>query len=292
MTGRHGPLRRRPVMITVVMPVHNGMPWLRDQLAALVAQEYDDEWEVIVADNGSTDGTQDLLTDLAGRHERIRWIDASAVAGASAARNAAVRTARGELMAFCDADDVVHPGWLTACARTLESVDIMAGVFDFWTLNGLPESPPTAASMREFPFLPAGLGANLAVRLQAFEAVGGFAEDLLTGEDIDLCWRLQLEGYRFAIAPDAVVSKRDRTGFRGMFQQASAFGRSGPVLYRRYRKHGARRNLSGAARSWLWILVQLPGLMAPGRRRIQWARAAGMRTGRVAGSISERVFFP
>jgi GT2 family glycosyltransferase len=268
------------------------MPWLEDQLRALADQECDDEWEVVIADNGSTDQSREVAAHWSEQHGRIRWIDASAVPGAPAARNAGARAARGDLLAFCDSDDVVRPGWLASCARALGSADVVAGIFDFWSLNGLPESPPAPASMLQLPFLPAGLSANLAVRRQAFDAVGGFAEELVTGEDIDLCWRLQTQGYRFVIEDGAVVAKRDRTGFRDVFHQGFAFGRGGPVLYRRHREAGARRNLAGAARSWLWLLLHVPLLVEPGNLRNQWARGAGMRTGRLLGSLTERVFFP
>jgi hypothetical protein len=146
--------------------------------------------------------------------------------------------------------------------------------------------------MRQLGFLPAGLGANLAVHRRAFEDVKGFAEELLVGEDIDLCWRLQLAGYRFVIDFDARVAKRERPEFMQVFRQAAAYGRSGPALYRRYRDTGARRNLRGAVKSWVWLVGSLPGLVRPGAHRLDWARAAGMRSGRLAGSLQEGVFFP
>ena len=94
---------------------------------------------------------------------------------------------------------------------------MVAGVFDFWSLNGRPGAPLQPAATQQLGFLPAGLGANLAVRRSAFDEVGGFAEELHVGEDIDLCWRLQLRGFRFAVATDAVVAKRERPGFaRGL----------------------------------------------------------------------------
>ena len=279
-------------MISVVIPVRNAMPWLEQQLQALVDQEFDQQWEVVLADNGSTDRSRVAAEAWSEKHEQIRWIDASAVRGASAARNAGAKEALGDLLAFCDADDVVRPGWLAGCAKALETADVVAGIFDFRSLNGLPEAPPAPAVMTQFPFLPAGLGANLAVRRRAFESVGGFSEALATGEDIDLCWRLQIEGYRFATDEGAVVAKRDRTCFWDVFRQGYAFGRGGVVLYRKHRSAGARRNVAGAASSWLWLLVHLPVLVDAGGRRNQWARAAGMRAGRLWGSLTGRVFFP
>ncbi len=279
-------------MISVVVPVHNGLPWLEDQLKALAAQQCPIPWEVIVADNGSTDRSRTFAESFAGHHDNFRVIEASSVKGAPAARNAGVQAARGELLAFCDADDVVQPGWLNSFAKALDEVDVVAGVFDFWSLNGLRVAPDLPASMRQLGFLPAGLGANLAVRRQAFEKVGGFAEELLVGEDIDLCWRMQLAGFRFVIDFEARVAKRERPRFMQVFRQAAAYGRSGPALYRRYRETGARRNLRGAVKSWVWLVAAAPSLVRPGGHRLDWARAAGMRSGRLAGSLREGVFFP
>ncbi len=168
---------------------------------------------------------------------------------------------------------------------------MVAGLFDFWSLNGISASPSVPAAFRQLGFLPAGLGANLAVRRQAFEKVGGFTEEMLPGEDIDLCWRLQLEGFRFDIAKDAVVAKRARSKFGEVFTQAFAYGRSGVVLHGLYRGDGAHRDLYGAYKSWVWLVMSVP-LLAQPQRRIEWARTAGMRLGRLAGSITERVFFP
>jgi len=278
-------------MISVVLPVRDGMPWLEEQLRALARQDCPEPWEVVVADNGSLDGSGDFARRWASDDDRFRVVDASALDGAPAARNVGVRAARGDLIAFCDADDVVWAGWLAACAEGLRNADIIAGAFDFWSLNGARKQPNAPAAIRQLGFLPAGLGANLAVRRSVFDGVGGFDEDLLLGEDIDLCWRLQLQGFTFAIAPDAVVAKRELTGFAQVFRRAFSYGRSGPALFRRYRSVGARRNLVGAAKSWSWLILSLP-LLFGRRRRTEWARAAGMRSGRLIGSIRQWVFFP
>ncbi len=279
-------------MISVILPVRDGVPWLDGQLQSLVDQRGVDAWELLVADNGSTDDSPAVAKRWADGHDHVRWIDASTAHGASGTRNAAVRMARGELLAFCDADDLVQPGWLAALEKALGDADVVAGMFDFWSLNGRKGSAPVAAAMQQFGFLPAGLSANLAVRRDAFNQVGGFDERLTIGEDIDLCWRLQLAGFRFSLESGAVVFKREPSEFGGAFRQAFAYGRCGPVLFRRYRPAGARRDLSGAVKSWLWLVLHSPRLATRGPGRGEWARAAGMRTGRLAGSVAQRTFFP
>jgi len=278
-------------MISVVLPVRDGLPWLEAQLGALAAQQCDQPWEVVVADNGSIDASMAVARAWEERGGVIRVLDASAKPGPAAARNAGAGAARGELLAFCDADDVVQPGWLQACIIALGEADVVAGTFDLTSLNGARPTEPAPAATSQLGFLPAGLAANLAVRREAWTVVGGFDEDLLVGEDIDLCWRMQLQGFRFAVAPGAVVARREREELGPLFRRAFAYGRCGPMLYRRYRGRGARRDLGGTAKSWAWLVVSVPRLVQAGVRR-RWVRAAGVRLGRLVGSVTERVFFP
>ena len=281
----------KPPLISVVVPVRNGMPWLEHQLRALADQQIESKWEVVVADNGSDDETSSCALRWSERCPQIQLVDASAREGAGAARNIGAGVAHGRLLAFCDADDVVRPGWLASMSAALADADLVAGVFDFSALDGVPQSIPVPIATRQLGFLPFALGANFGVRREAFEAVQGFCEDLSPGEDVDLCWRLQLAGYRFAVTADAAVEKRERTGVRPMLRAAWAYGRCGPRLYRSYRTNGMRRDIRGAAKAWVWLVVASPGLVNPKRRR-QWVRTFGVRAGRLAGSVHQRVFFP
>jgi glycosyltransferase involved in cell wall biosynthesis len=280
-----------PPLISVVVPVRNGMPWLEHQLRALAAQQIEFDWEVVVADNGSDDETSSCVLRWSKQCPHIHLVDASARGGAGAARNIGAGVARGRLLAFCDADDVVRPRWLASMSAALADADLVAGVFDFSALDGVPQSIPVPAATRQLGFLPFALGANFGVRREAFEAVQGFSEELSPGEDVDLCWRLQLAGYRFAVSVDAAVEKRERNGVRPMFSAAWAYGRCGPRLYSRYRANGMRRDIRGAAKAWVWLVVASPGLVNPKHRR-QWVRTFGVRVGRLASSLHQRVFFP
>jgi GT2 family glycosyltransferase len=279
------------LLISVVIPVRNGMPWLEQQLLALSAQQVQGDWEIVVADNGSGDGTRSCVQRWSEREPRIRLVDASGRLGAGAARNIGARAARGRMVAFCDSDDVVQPGWVAGMTAALRHADLVAGVFDFGSLNDRPASHPIPAATGHMGFLPFALGANLAVRRNAFEAADGFSETLVAGEDIDLSWRLQLAGYEFAVAPGAAVAKRDRAGGRPTFRAAWTYGRCDLLLYRRYRAAGMRRDLRGAAKAWVWLVVASPSLVKAFRRR-QWVATFAMRSGRLAGSVTRHAFFP
>ncbi len=280
-------------MISVVIPVFDGIPWLAEQLEALADQNCDEPWEVVVADNGSTDGSIELVLEWARRWTALRLVDASQRRGPAAARNIGVCEADGDRLAFCDADDVVQPGWLAALAQALDRADVVAGIFDFTTLNdrAMRPRPPEPANMDHHLFLPAGLAANLAVRRPAFGSVGGFAEDVSVGEDVDLCWRLQLAGYRFALSRDAIVLKRGRERLRETFSTFVRYGESAPHLYRRHRLSGAGREFLLPAKTWAWLVLNIPHLRRRGFRSF-WVSTLGVRIGRLAGSVRHRVFFP
>jgi glycosyltransferase involved in cell wall biosynthesis len=281
-------------VISVIVPVRNGMPWLDAQLRALTEQECPLPWEVVVADNASTDDSKIVVQEWAKRSHLVRLVDASSVHGPGATRNVGVDEAQGDLLAFCDADDVVQPGWLQAHVAALAGADLSGGVFDVWSLNGLeapaggPFAPPPALGL--FGFLPAAGSNNLAMRRDVFEDLGGFAADLMTGEDFDLSWRAQLAGYRYVTNADAVIARRNRQGFGAVFRRYVEYGRCGPVLFARFRSDGLRRNLSVAAKSWLWVIVTAPRLRRPEFRE-QWARIAGWRSGCLVGSVRQGVLF-
>jgi glycosyltransferase involved in cell wall biosynthesis len=281
-------------VISVIVAVRNGLPWLHEQLHALRSQECSFPWEIIVADNGSTDGTTEAVQRYAAEEPRIRSVDASRVKGPAAARNIGVGAAFGDILAFCDSDDVVHSGWVESWLSALDGADVAAGRNDTWSLNGTPAPQPAVPrpppQAHQFGFLEAAGSGNMAVRREPFEAVGGFDEELQVGEDTDLCWRLQLSGYKFAIGT-GVISRRERSGTLDLFRRSIQYGRCGPVLYRRYRSEGMRADPYGAMRAWAYLIVSIPKLFDPGFRRT-WARVAGWRMGRLIQSCRDFVFFP
>ena len=127
--------RPAPALVTVIVPVRNGARTLPEQFEALAAQRYDGAWELIVADNGSTDTTLAVCASWTDRLPRLRVVDASERAGSSHARNVGASAANGELLAFCDADDVVDESWLQAIVESARDHDLVGGVQDEARLN-------------------------------------------------------------------------------------------------------------------------------------------------------------
>ena len=259
---------------------------LAHQVDALARQTFDRPWELVVVTAGPPEELEVLLTALGRPCTVLR----RSKAGPSAARNVGAREARADLLAFCDDDDEVGEQWLAALVHRLATADAAAGP---WELDrndssvvaayGLPTRQEALATVGGW--LPFGETSNLAVRRDAFDAVGGFDEEFLTAEDRDLCIRLQLAGYTLAFVPEAVVHRRLRPSTWHVMVQAHRWARGEVLLYRRHRAHGMPPE--DGLRAWLRVGRDVPHLLS-GTRRAGWLRRLAERTGRLDGSLRYR----
>ena len=286
-----------PQIVSVIMPVLNGGPYIGDQLAALAGQTYRGKWELVVVDNGCRDCSMEIVEDWVSRLPAVTVIDASARRGLNHARNAGVAAARGDFIAFCDADDVATPGWLEAMARTAADADIVGGRLEWETLNDpvvrawRPTTPMTnLVRDLDHGFLPYAPGGNMGVWTRVARDIGWDERFDFGSSDHGFAWNAQLAGYRLAYAPDAVMRQRFRSTIWAMARQHYRYGRSGPQLQRAFRGAGLERpNNREALREWRRLAASVPDLWASREERGCWVRAAAVRLGRVSGSVRARV---
>ncbi len=286
--------------LSVLIPCLNAEATLGAQLEALSVQQWEDEWEVVVADNGSRDGSRAVVQEWQRRMPNLRLVDASDRRGQAHARNCAAAAARGDGLLYCDADDVVATGWVAAMGRALGEHDFVASRYDYELLNppwvqrnhmnpqrdGLPvyDYPP---------FLPHAGGGGLGVRRAAHLEVGGFDESLPALEDTDYCWRIQLAGHPLRFVPDAVVNVRHRRDLGGIFRQGMSYGKHNVLIYQRYQGRGMPRLglLPGLLR-WGMLLLRTPLLLLSRAGRARWLWQLGWRVGRLRGCFAYRVLAP
>jgi len=286
-----------PPMVSVVIPARNAAETLPIQLSALERQDYRGRWEIVVADNNSTDETPDVVDAWKGRLP-IAVIPAFKGTGVSYTRNVGIRAATGDLIAICDADDEVSESWLSTIVEASRRSDAVGGRLDYSKLND-----PVAVSWRGTPlttgpkirgaFLPAVIGANLAVWADVCSALDGFNEEYTSGaDDTEFCWRLQLAGYRLGFSTQALIHYRVRGDLRALVRQLYSYGRANPRLYRDFRKHGMpRSNTRRALLGWAWLIVHLPYLLRGRHLRGRWLGQAALRIGKVVGSIENHTIY-
>jgi glycosyltransferase involved in cell wall biosynthesis len=286
------------VEVSVVIPFRNAAPHFADQLEALASQDFGGEWEVIAVDNGSTDESRQIAESFL-RGLNVRIIDAREKVGAGYARNVGARCASAQKLLFIDADDEVAPGYVAAMAAALDRYDFVTSAFDHKTLNpewvqnahGPVWRDPDDPLFVQWGVLPFA-GGSIGVSRSAFEAAGGFREDLPRMQDIAFSWEVQLAGTPLHYVPDAVYRVRYRSSLFGLYRQGLAGGSTAPLLYRRYRSAGMeRRTVVEMLKSWIRLVRQL----SMARRKADLAPLAlqlGRQVGRVRGSIRHRIFFP
>ena len=282
--------------ISVVIPVRNGAMTLGEQLDALASMDSPGEFEVLVADNGSTDDTAAITSAYAGRL-LVRVVDASAAPGSNYARNCGIKACSFDRILLCDSDDQVDAGWMAAMRQAFDAGhELVVGPIDYVLLNP-PEVRAWRGAHRAFAevvlgFLPTGHGANMGFTRSVYERLGGFDDEFeFGGPDIEFCWRAQLTGVKLRPVPDAVVHYRLRPSLGTLFRQSRAYGAAEAHLYRKFAGHGmCRRSLAAPFGEVWWLVTRLPFAWPLGRRGA-WLRRVASQLGRFEGSVRYRVLW-
>ncbi len=235
--------------ISVIVCTLNGAETLRDCLAALHRLEYPNH-EVIVVDDGSTDETADMVREYGFP------VISTTNMGLSSARNTGLRAANGDIVAYLDDDAFPDPHWLHYLAATFMATGCV-GV-------GGPNLPPPgdgtiADCVANSPGGPVHVlvsdelaehipGCNMAFRKDSLDAIGGFDPQFwVAGDDVDVCWRLQEQGWTLGFSPAAVVWHHRRNSVAAYLRQQRGYGRAEALLERKWpSRHNAVGHISWA----------------------------------------------
>lgn len=298
--------------LSVIVLNYNGREWLEPCLSALTTQVDSPPFEVILADNGSTDGSLVFVRD---RFPSVRRVDNGGNLGFAAGNNAAARAAQGNVLVFLNNDTVPAPNWLArlhaamseAPGRTLvtsrivfiDRPDTIDSAGDGYLRAGgafkRGHGSSASAYARSGEVFGA-CGAAFAIDRRLFEALGGFDDDFfMVYEDVDLSYRARLLGHSCWFAADAIVQHAgsatlgdtsDMAVFHGQRNLEWTFIKNTPpeLLWRTLPSHviyslagvahyvGKGRGLA-AMRGKLAALLGLPRVLAK-RRTVQRERRA------------------
>ena len=263
-----------PLAVTVIVPVRDGGSDVAGVVAALQAQTLDRaRFEVIIADDGSTDGAADGLDTADG------WLVTlpGPPLNPYAARNRAAAAARGRVLAFCDADCRPEPTWLERGLSALRTADVAAGLVRF-----IPPARLTAWSLVDMDtFLDqertvrtgGAVTANLFLHRDRFERLGGFDGSLANGGDQEFVRRCVADGARLVFTPEAVVAHPTRDAARELLGKTWLVNR----------RHAARESRAGRRPGRLTLRSQVP-LVHQLRSRRRTGRSLALDSKRLADS--------
>lgn len=266
--------------LSVVVCVLDGEPWIGRQLDALRGQhDPGAPWEVVVADNGSTDGTVELVqAEAMDFPVPLRVVDASDLRSVGHARNVGALAARGALLAFCDCDDVVAQDWVREARAALAEAHVAMGL-----IRELKDPiDPDARIVNPGCVVGTGImSGNFAMRRAAFLDVGGFDVSLPPWgcEDSEFAIRVRARGHPITPAPTMLMYFRPTTGLRGTLRKIYRSGQAEVVVWER---HPDRYDPATPGR-----LIR--GLLVWPRDMLAARRAGGLGPQSVARSLITRV---
>ena len=228
--------------LSVVVPTRDRVTILDGCIESLCDQSAEpSSYELVVVDNGSTDGTADFVRERAAtsRGLRITLVEAP-IAGVNRARNAGIRAAEGDVIVFVDDDERAPRGYIAAVSLALSRDDRVAGVGG--PVVEQTGSSRTCGSCRlgaaDVPAAPDGsatrlLGGNMALRRGAFDEVGLFDERLSgRGDESEWFRRADAAGLRFHYDPDLWLEhRRDVFSTRELVLTQLRQGRARPLAY-------------------------------------------------------------
>jgi glycosyltransferase involved in cell wall biosynthesis len=197
------------VLVSVIVPVHNGERFVAEALEAIAAQTYANV-EIVVLDDGSSDDSVRIAEELVDQHGR-GIVYRQPHGGVAAARNAGLALASGEMLAFCDQDDVWYPEKLERQLAYLDAHPDIAAIMtrqEPFFEDDIVERPPWLKRDKLFGDLGGVLQLSALIRREAFEVVGGFAESRSGQDDLDWFLRARREGVGIDILPEVLVRRR------------------------------------------------------------------------------------
>lgn len=236
------PKIRKFPFLSVIIPSYNSKSTIFNTLAAVKASDYPGKMEIIVVDDGSTDGSRELLKNVGGIKLLLKGVNK----GKANSINQAIKIAKGEVIACVDSDSYPEPrafregvalllqdaevGAVTCFIRVANPNSLLKKIQDIEYLTGFGFAQITTRALDAIFVTP---GPTTIFRKGALEKIGGFDEQNIT-EDLEMAWRLRRHGYRIEYTPNAVSYTEVPGNIPDLFRQRMRWYRGKLFNLRKY----------------------------------------------------------
>lgn len=278
---------------TVILPCYNSEDTIGEQMDALARQDWRDDWEFIMADNGSTDRSVEIVQSYSDRIPNMRILNVYSGQGerepASASYNKAFAVAQSDIFITCESDDIAADGWLVHMVEAMQTAHFVGSAIDDYELNKDLIRPGDGMQTRENGFpnfsgplkLPYAVGCTIGISRKLWETIGGFDTEIGHLWDIDYSWQAQLAGFDLEFVPEALMYYRQRTSFKARFKQGRMYGLCSSRIAAKYGSRSVFRYLAYNLYHLIVGTVMLATSVLPG------TRSARLRIWRVANAIGQ-----
>lgn len=260
---------------SVIVACRNEVKYIEKCIKSIMNQEFNGEYELIVVDGMSKDGTFEKLKKLKQKYKFQLY--QNPVLNAAAGRNTGIKKAKGEYTAFIDGDAIAHPDWLIQIKKTFEKNPKVAGVggpdllpeksssrskiigqvMTSPVARGGKLNPSTQHSlMKENKFVEHIPTCNLCLKKEIYDKVGVFDEKFVKGQDLELNYRITKAGYKLLYSSKIKVVHHRKHHIRSFSRQIYKWAKAKVAIIK---KHGIQGLISHI---YLWPIYALVGLIS------------------------------
>ena len=232
--------------ISIIIPTYNRKDRLRQCLRSIIEQDYpQDKFEIIVVDDGSNDGTQDLLKDLSEKHHNLRYFSQTH-RGPAAARNIGIKKAEAEIIGFTDNDCILKNDWIKqmlSVHKLEEDVMVIGGltkvdnrniralVSQFLSDGAIETNIDGTIRTIFFPTC------NVSFKKKYLDEEFNELFLLPAGEDLEFFWRLYKKGSKLDYKQNIEIFHNCNSSFKSFLKQAYMYGRGNYLVQHIHRDH-------------------------------------------------------
>lgn len=292
-------------IVSVIIPTYNDEK-LGDCLKTVRSQNFPlNKYEIIVVDNNSNKSYVAAIT----KKLRISYL-LEPRKGAYFARNKGLLHSKGNFILFTDSDCKLDPNWIREMIKPFQDnkTGIVGGVIRKTKPTNIIERNTECLAegqisprMKTFYSLPYVIGASMGFRREVILKLNGFDESFTSGGDVDMCWRVQLAGYKLRIAEKAIIYHNSRTTLSEYYTQYMRYGIGHAHLFEKY-FNGRLKIQIDYKNQWiltksifLFIFYSIVNIVRKNelyeKNLLQAIRSIGLIRGRIKGSLRHKIIY-